>query len=168
MRTRNLAYPWPPLRRQLALWNSAPHSHGPLTVSRKVAHGAGAGLLVLSGAGGLLDGEGAGAAGVMAGPVASPYDFTTINGVMEAFLAGAFNDPLQIIGAIFVFLSAGQCVARFFGLAAVMGAFVLHAQGVTTADAATIFEDFLRRLSAAGAAFLDPALVENAGPARSS
>ncbi len=166
MRSRNIAYPWPPIRRGLALWSSTPHSHGPLTVARKIAHGAGAGLLVLSGAGGLVGGRGGEPAGVMAGPIgapASPHDFTTINGVMEAFLAGAFNDPLQIIGAIFVFLSAGQCVARFFGLAAVIGAFVLHAQGVTTGDAATLLADFVRRLGAAGTAFLDPSVIDK-GP----
>ncbi len=148
-------------RRSFGLWSSTPHDHGILTVARKMGQGAGAGLLVLSGAGALVTGDPA-KSGAVADltAAASQYDLTTPTGMADALFAGQFNDPLQILGAIFVFLSAGQCIARFFGLAAVLSAFFLHSQGVTLAEVVDFLSFLPQRLEAAATAFAAPGAVK--------
>ena len=140
MAARSVAFPWPRAR-GYGLFTTRPHSHGPFTVTRKMAQGAGAGMLILSGANGLSnDGNiivGLAEAIREMAATSAAYDLSTADGVTEALLSGAFNTPLQIAGAAFVFLSAGQCIARFVGLAAVMLAFGLHKQGVTLDDMMT-------------------------------
>ena len=44
MAARSLAFPWPRAR-GYGLFTTRPHSHGPFTVTRKMAQGAGAGML---------------------------------------------------------------------------------------------------------------------------
>ena len=139
----------------LGLWEPAPHSHDPFSVVRKMIQGAGAGFLMLSGAGAIDDGQEI--------VPTEMYDFTSADGLTEAFFAGAFNDPIQIAGAAFIFLAAGKCVARFFGLAAALAAFAAYTNGVSTGDIMAIFGSAGERLSAAATAFMNPTLVEAGG-----
>lgn len=52
-----------------------------------------------------------------------------------------------------LFLLAGQCVARFLGLAIGAAVLLLYMQGVTVEDAWAFVEQFGSRLSAAEQAF---------------
>lgn len=151
-----------PLKRRCGVWNMAPHSHAPLAVARRAAQGAGSGLLLLSGVGALVFGEtdtAAAEALASAAALSSNYNLFSVEGLMQALLSGAFNDSLQIAGAMVIFMTAGQCIARFFGLAAVFAAFFLYAQGVTLGEAMTFFNTTVERVEAARTAFADPALV---------
>jgi len=142
MTALSVAFPWPRAR-GYGLFTTQPHSHGPITVTRKIVQGAGAGLLTLSGVGGLMrDGnlsEGAADALKTMASTSNTYDLSTIDGFTEALLAGAFNDPLQIAGAMIMFLSAGRCVARFVGFSAVMLAFGMKSQGITLEDVTSLY-----------------------------
>jgi hypothetical protein len=129
---------------------SEPHPHGPFGVMRKVGHGAGAALLLLSGAGAL------GGAEAATLPTPAVVDYSSIEGLTSGFLTGAFNSPLQIAGAVLLFIAAGQCVARFIGVIAVMAGFYFYSQGVTLADVFVFLGSFTHRLSAAVAAFSHP------------
>ncbi|MEL7487482.1 MAG: hypothetical protein AAGJ87_09745 [Pseudomonadota bacterium] len=145
-------------RRGFGLVSTTPHSHDVFSVARKIAHGAGAGFLILSGAG-ALEQETTQEKLALA---ARSYDLTSGDGVAAAFFEGAFNDPIQILGAVFVFMAAGQCIARFVGLAAAMTVFFMYKQGVDLADAALWAEQLLTRFNAAFEAFVDPAIISGA------
>lgn len=140
----------PLLAPNLGLLASSPHAHGPFGVVRKAGQGAGAGLLVLSGAGAL------GGADAAAAPTPALVDYGSLEGLVAGFISGAFNSPLQIAGAVLLFIAAGQCIARFFGLVAVMVGFWLYAQGVTIGDVAEFAVSLPARLSAAVDAFSNP------------
>lgn len=115
---------------------------------RKFAHGAGAALLAFAGADSLTDGAAAAASG--SPPI---VDFSTIDGAAQSLLTGGLSGPFQIIAAALVFLMAGRCVARFFGLVVVSVILVLYMQGVTVESASAFLEHFAERLAAATSAF---------------
>ena len=144
------------LRSGMGLWTTAPHDHGPFTVLRKAAQGAGAGFLVLSGLGALTP-ESAGVA--KAAPSLASFDLTNFDGLTSALFSGAFNDPLQIIGAALVFIAAGRCIARFFGLAAALLVFFLYIKGASVGDLAVLAGSVAERFAAALTAFMEPSLV---------
>jgi hypothetical protein len=114
---------------------------------RKVGHGAGAALLLLSGAGA------PGGADAATLPTPSVVEYSSLDGLTSSFLSGAFNNPLQIAGAVLLFAAAGQCIARFVGLIAIMIAFCLYSQGATLADVFSFGGSLVHRSSAAVAAF---------------
>ena len=119
-----------------------PHTHHPFEVFRKFGQGAGAAYLVMSGSGSMLE-PAAGAA----------LDLASLEGFAASLMSGAVAGPLQIVGAVVIFLLAGRCVARFLGLASVAAAFVLAAQGVTISEMADFAGGLGARLSAAAEAF---------------
>lgn len=120
-----------------------PHTHHPFEVFRKFGQGAGAAYLMMTGSGSLI---GAGAERIV--------DFTSLEGLARSLATGGVTGPLQILGAIVIFLMAGRCVARFLGLLTVGAAFVLYSQGVTLAEIASFAGEFGARFSAATDAFL--------------
>jgi hypothetical protein len=119
-------------------------------VARKFAQGAGSALLVFAGADSIASSAAASAAG--APPIA---DFSSLEGLMTTMLSGQLSGPIQIIVAILVFLAAGQCIARFFGLIAAATVIVLYLQGVTVEDVSVFVQHFGERIAAASSAFLD-------------
>lgn len=120
-----------------------PHTHRPFEVFRKLGQGAGAGLLALSGADTMLAGGGAMA-----------MDLTSLHGIAETLATGGFNGPLQILGALIIFIAAGRCIARFAGLLAIAAAFMLHMQGVGIGEVGSFAGDFVQRAAAAFDAFM--------------
>lgn len=121
-----------------------------IDVARKFAQGAGSALLVFAGADSIASSAAASAAGTP--PLA---DFTSLEGLLATMMSGQLAGPLQIIVAIFVFLAAGQCIARFFGLIVAATVIVLYIQGVTVEDVSIFAQHFVERLVAASTAFLD-------------
>ena len=69
-------------------------------------------------------------------------------------MQGEYAGLAQIGAAAFIFLAAGQCVARFAGLIVAGLAIVLYYQGVTVEDVLTFGNNFAERLGAASNAFL--------------
>lgn len=134
----------------LGLLSNTPHQHGPFSVFRKTAQGAAAGMLGFSGAGGL------GATGASSAPALSSSHLSSIDGFIGGLASGAFNGPLQLLAAATVFLAAGRCIARMFGLGAVVLAYVAYASGVRWEDVTPIAASLGVRLSAAWQAFLNP------------
>lgn len=119
-----------------------------LSAARKFAQGAGSALLVFAGADSMTDNAAAAAAG--APPM---VDFSSLDAIVRTVLTGGLTGPLQIIAAAFLFLAAGRCVARFFGLVVAAGILLLYLQGVTFEDAWLFVQRFALRLSAAVSAF---------------
>ncbi|MBY0423805.1 MAG: hypothetical protein K2Q06_15985 [Parvularculaceae bacterium] len=134
----------------LGLLSNTPHQHGPFSVFRKSAQGAAAGMLGFSGAGGLGAGGAGGASTITADHLSS------IDGFIGGLASGAFNGPLQLLAAAAVFLAAGRCVARMFGLGAVVLAYVAYASGVRWEDVSPIAASLGVRFAAAWQAFLNP------------
>ena len=132
----------------LGLLSPAPHAHGPFSVFRKTGQGAGAGLLGLAGAGAF--------GGQSAPPAAAstPFDLSSIDSVFAALMSGAFNGPLQILGAVLIFAAAGRCIARMFGLGIVLLGFVAWQQGMRWDDLLPALQEFWARATAAYAAFM--------------
>ncbi|MEE2692698.1 MAG: hypothetical protein VX640_14275 [Pseudomonadota bacterium] len=126
---------------------AGPHTHSPFEVFRKFGQGAGAAWLVLTGSDAMLSPAAADAAE----PV---VDFSSLNGIAESLATGGLTGPLQIIGAILIFLAAGRCIARFAGLIIMAGVFVLYTQGVTIGDIGSFAGDFMHRAAAAAQAFM--------------
>lgn len=99
-----------------------------MRVVRRLAQGAGSGLLMFAGA------------DTMTANAATPQstlasiDFTSFEGIAQSVLAGNMTGPMQIIAAILLFVATGKCMSRFIGLIAVAGIFLLHMQGVTMND----------------------------------
>ncbi|MEZ5891621.1 MAG: hypothetical protein R3C58_00515 [Parvularculaceae bacterium] len=124
----------------------APHSHYTLDALRKFAQGAGSALLVFSGAD-----------TVTSTPIAEAgmpaFDISSIDGILASIMNGPFSGHFQILAAAFLFLAAGRCVARFFGLAIAAGVMFLSTQGVTVEDALSFADHFGQRLVAAAQAF---------------
>jgi hypothetical protein len=120
--------------------HAGPHSHHPFAVFRKLGQGMGAGYFTVAGS------------SAVAAP-AAPVDFSSLNGLADAFFSGGLNGPLQLAGAVFLFVSAGRCLVRFAGLILVIGAFILHAQGVSLNEVVAFASGFARRMSAAIEAF---------------
>ena len=134
---------------------SSDHSHAPFAVFRKFAQGAGAAYLIATGAGNLgaapaIAAENSSTAAASVAPV---FDLTSLNGIAESLVTGGLTGPLQIAGAVLVFLAAGKCIARLVGLAAMFGVMFMYSQGVTTEEMFTFAGSFARRLSAAVEAF---------------
>lgn len=133
----------------LGLMSGAPHSHGPFSVFRKTAQGAGAGLLGVSGAGAIQSDEAAAA-------VAPKMDWTSFDGLASGLATGAFNGQLQLAAAVLIFLAAGRCIARMAGLGLVIGGFLAYSQGMRWDDLTPLLQSFWLRLNAAVAAFMSP------------
>ncbi|MEQ8178081.1 MAG: hypothetical protein RIC52_09120 [Amphiplicatus sp.] len=117
-----------------------------LNVIRKFGQGAGAAYLAFAGSSTMISPAQAG----QAPPV---IDFTSLNGIAESLATGGLNGPLQVIGALALFLAAGPCIARFIGLALFACAIFLYTQGVSIEDMGLFVGHLLERLSAAGEAF---------------
>lgn len=106
-----------------------------MRVVRRLAQGAGSGLLMFAGA------------DTMTANAATPQstlasiDFTSFEGIAQSVLAGNMTGPMQIIAAILLFVATGKCMSRFIGLIAVAGIFFLHMQGVTMNDAGAFMTD---------------------------
>ncbi len=128
------------------------HSHYTVDALRKFAQGAGSALLVFSGADAVANPP-ATAAGGFAGIDWSAVDFTSFEGMLGSFMNGPFTGPVQIVAAAMLFLMAGRCVARFFGLALGVTVLFLYTQGVTLEDAWTFAEHFIQRVAIAAQAF---------------
>ncbi|WP_375202627.1 hypothetical protein [Hyphococcus sp.] len=126
---------------------SAPHSHYTFAALRKFIQGIGSALLVFNGAGAITSPATAATAPVMA-------DFSSVEGILATLMQGEYAGLAQIGAAVFIFLAAGQCIARFAGLAAAGLAIFLYHQGVTVEDVLTFAGHFTERLGAASDAFL--------------
>lgn len=129
-----------------------PHRHTPVNMLRRTGQGAGAGFLLLSGANSFGEGRFLDAV--------SNTDFTSFDGFSGALLNGSFNGPLALGAALFVFLTAGKCIARLVGLGAVLFLFYMHSRGVSIGDAGDFLGQIAARMSAAAEAFMNPALVD--------
>lgn len=140
-----LSWLWP----SLGLLSNAPHDHGILSVFRKTGQGAFAGALGLSGAGAL------GASSVVAAP-SEALDLSSLEGISAGLLGGGLNHQLQLLAAALIFLAAGRCVARMFGLGLAVLAFLAWREGMTSAEILTLLKSLWLRLSAAYAAFMNP------------
>lgn len=124
----------------------ATHSHYTFAALRKFVQGVGSALLVFNGAGAITS-PSAAATPAMA-------DFSSIEGMLATLMQGEYAGLAQIGAAAFIFLAAGQCIARFAGLAVAGVALFLYYQGVTMEDVLTFASHFTERLGAASNAFL--------------
>lgn len=120
----------------------------PLGAARKFAQGAGSALLVFAGADSMTNGAAASSAGEV-----SAIDFSSLDSVMQTAMSSGLTGPFQIIAAAFLFLAAGRCVSRFFGLIVAAGVLLLYMQGVTFGEVWAFLEHFMQRLAAAASAF---------------
>lgn len=123
-------------------------------VSRRFAHGVGAAMLFFTGAGAMtrsgVDGQPLQALrDALAG-----IDFGSPEAIINAAGLDVFAGPMQIFCAASLFLLAGRCAARYFGLLAAGGIVYLYTQGVSIDDASLYTSNFLDRLDAARMAFL--------------
>lgn len=100
--------------------------------------------------------NGSGAFGSPSQPASAPIDWSSFDGVTAALTSGAFNGPIQLIAAALIFLAAGRCIARMFGLGLVLFGFVAWQQGMRGDDVAPLLQSLWLRLSAAFAAFMAP------------
>ncbi len=82
-----------------------------------------------------------------AAPVAT--DFTSLDAFTLAVLDGRLTGPAQIIGAVALFLTAGQSTARVLGLLTGMTLVYFHMQGLTLREALVFAGDQVRRFAAA-------------------
>jgi hypothetical protein len=118
-----------------------------MRVLRRLAQGAGSGLLMFAGA------------DSMTANAASPeqtlaaIDITSLDGIAQSVLAGTLTGPMQIIAAILLFVAAGKCVSRFAGLFLVAAVLFLHMQGVTLNEATSFLAQFSDRVGSAVTAF---------------
>ncbi|MGE0408770.1 MAG: hypothetical protein AB7P23_05850 [Amphiplicatus sp.] len=113
-----------------------------------MAQGAGSALLMFAGADSMTSSAAAAAAG-------EPHlvDFSSIDGIAQSLLTGGLTGPAQLIAAVFLFLVAGKCIARFVGLIAVSAILILYMKGVGVADMWQFVEHFAERTTAAVSAF---------------
>lgn len=119
---------------------AGPHAHQPFDLFRKLGQGMGAGYFTVAGS------------SAVATPAAA-IDVSSLDGLVDTFFAGGLNGPLQLAGALFLFVSAGRCLIRFAGLLVVLAAYALHAQGVEPGDVITFLSHFAQRMAAAIEAF---------------
>lgn len=120
---------------------AGPHTHDPFQLFRKLGQGMGAGYFTVTGS------------SAVASPNFLTTDLTSFDALSNAFFSGALNGPLQLAGAVLLFMMAGRCLIRFAGVLIVLAAFGLHSQGVTLAEIATFISQFAQRMSAAIEAF---------------
>lgn len=106
-----------------------------MRVIRRLAQGAGSGLLMFAGA----DSMTANAATPQS--TLASLDFTSFEGVAQSVLAGNMTGPMQILAAVLLFIATGKCMSRFIGLIAVAAIFFLHMQGVTLNEAGAFAAD---------------------------
>lgn len=132
---------------------SSPHSHLTFPALRKFIQGIGSALLVFNGAGAITS-PAAAATPAMA-------DFSSVEGFLATLMQGEYAGLAQIGAAAFIFLAAGQCVARFAGLAAAAVAIFLYHQGVTLEDVFTFAGHFADRIGAASDAFMTAEVGSN-------
>lgn len=133
---------------------ASPYPSVAVGATRKFVQGIGTALLVFTGAGAMTRGAEAGQTSDANFASLSNTDFSSVEGLLQAVTSGQFSGPLQIILAVLLFVAAGQCVARFLGLAVAAVAIILYMQGVTVPDVLMFFERFADRLGAAANAFL--------------
>jgi len=110
-------------------------------------------LLVFTGAGAMTSGATSDRSGSAVSSLSS-LDYSSFESLFQTFSNGALSGPLQITLAVLLFIAAGQCVARFLGLAVAAVVIVLYLQGVTIEDSVMFFERFADRLGAAADAFM--------------
>ena len=123
-------------------------------VSRRFAHGAGAAMLMFTGAGAMTrSGEDANPLRALMDALAG-IDFGSPEAIINAVGLDVFAGPMQIFCAASLFLLAGRCAARYVGLLAAGGVVYLYTQGVSIDDATLYTSNFLDRLNAARTAFL--------------
>lgn len=106
-----------------------------MRVIRRLAQGAGSGLLMFAGA----DSMTANAATPQS--TLASIDFTSFEGIAQSVLAGNMTGPMQIMAAVLLFIATGKCMSRFIGLIAVAAIFFLHMQGVTLNDAGSFMSN---------------------------
>ncbi|WP_428408854.1 hypothetical protein [Hyphococcus sp.] len=125
---------------------SASHSHLTFPAFRKFIQGIGSAFLVFNGAGAITS--------PTAAATPAMADFSSVEGILATLMQGEYAGLAQIGAAAFIFLAAGQCVARFAGLAVAAIAILLYHQGVTVEDVMTFTNHFADRLGAASDAFM--------------
>ncbi|MFN0023100.1 MAG: hypothetical protein ACKVS5_04300 [Parvularculaceae bacterium] len=104
---------------------------------RCFAQGLGSALVAYTGA--------TNAASPGAAPVAT--DFTSLDAFTLAVLDGRLTGPAQLLGAVALFLTAGQSTARVLGLLVGMTLVYFHMQGLTLRDALVFAGDEVRRFA---------------------
>lgn len=140
---------------QTSLYSYAsPYPTAAVGATRKFVQGIGTALLVFTGAGAMTSGAETGQTSAVNVASFSGADFSSVEGLLQAVTSGQFSGPLQIILAVLLFVAAGQCVARFLGLAVAAVAIILYLNGVTISEVLMFFQHFADRLSAAAQAFL--------------
>ncbi len=112
---------------------------------RKFFHGAGASLLLFSGANSITSDQPA-AALVSA-------DAPALLGALGPLLGNDFAGPVQIVVAVLLFLAAGQSIARFVGLAVAAIVIFCYLNGVGPQDMWVMAQHFFARLGVAIEAF---------------
>lgn len=125
-------------------------ANGSVNAIRKFSQGAGAAVLMFSGADSLANGPQASASGAQ--PV---MDISSLNGIAESLATGGLNGPMQIAGAALIFMLAGKSTARILGLIAAAVLIVMHLQGVSLNEAGDFFARMGARVAAAADAFLN-------------
>jgi len=103
----------------------------PINYIRNLAQGACAGLLTLIGT---LHLTAPGAEGQQAAASLTQFDGASLEGLIEASLAGGLPGMIEILGAAALFLSAGRGSGRLIGLLGFIAILVGHANGVTHED----------------------------------
>lgn len=63
-----------------------------------------------------------------------PVEFGSVESLLQAFGSGQLTGPLQILGAVLLYLAAGQSFARVAGLVFGAALLILYLQGVTVAE----------------------------------
>ncbi len=76
-----------------------------------------------------------------------------MDGLVQTIFGGGLTGHMQIAAAAFLFIAAGQCIARFAGLVVAGIVILLYLQGVTMEDALVFAQHFAQRLGAAATAF---------------
>ena len=142
------------LRRERYYQDRSVGAEGPfrglLGFCKDTVQGACAGLLSLLGATHILTGSNG-----VAGPVAGPESFAA---VLERFAAGGLAGPVELIGAVVLFLTARRTIARTLGLLLFIGFIAAYMRGYSVPDILTALSALLE--GAAGA--LESIPVRNA------
>lgn len=112
---------------------------------RKFAQGAGSAVLVFTGSGSMSEGA--------AQDALTAADPASIDGWLTAILNSDYAGPAQIIAAIFLFITAGQSIARFIGFGVAAIAIFMWWQGISPQDLWAMTGNLAQRFGAAAEAF---------------
>lgn len=117
---------------------------------RKLGQGAGAAILMFAGASTMI-GDSANSTEKASAPV---RDFSSLNGFAESLATGGLMGPLQILGAIILFVAAGKSIARILGLLIAGGAIYLYLNGYSLPEAYELSLNLIERARIALDAFM--------------